>query len=79
MQRDDQKLNVFKIEKRLVKTNQDIIGKQCIRNDDGVFTVSDKDKKIACKNYRERFLNTKSAWDRNSLSRADSGLSKMIS
>ena len=69
----------LKIAKRLVKTNQDIIGEQCIKNDDGVLTVSDEDKKIACKSYHGRFLNTESAWDRNSLSQVDGGLSKMIS
>ena len=29
LQRDDQKCDVFKIVKRMVKTNQDIIGEQC--------------------------------------------------
>ena len=58
----------LKIAKRLVKTNQDIIGEQCIKNDDGVLTVSDEDKKIACKSYHG-----------NSLSQVDGGLSKMIS
>ena len=41
MQRDDQKYDVFKIAKRMVKTNRDIIGEQCIRSDDGVLAVSD--------------------------------------
>ena len=38
------KCDVFKIAKRMVKTNQDVIGKQCIRNNDGVLSVNDKDK-----------------------------------
>lgn len=33
-----------KIAKRMVKPNQDIIGAQCIRNDDGVLRVSNEDK-----------------------------------
>ena len=37
----DQKCDVFQIAKRMVKTNQDIIGDQCLRNDDGALTVSD--------------------------------------
>ena len=49
MWEDDQKCYVLKIAKRMVKTNQDIIGEQCIRNDDGVLAVSDEDKKIAWK------------------------------
>ena len=58
----------LKIAKRLVKTNQDIIGEQCIKNDDGVLTVSDEDKKIACKSYHVKLFNTKFTWDRNGLS-----------
>ena len=66
MLRDDQKCDVFKIGKRMVKTNQDIIGEQCIRNDDGLLAVTDEDKKVA--------------WDRNSLSQADtvSGVPHLI-
>ena len=41
----------------MVKTNQDIIDDQCIMNDDGVLVVSDEDKKIAWKSYRQRVLN----------------------
>ena len=45
MQWDDQKCIVFKIEKRMVKNNQDIIGEQCIKNYDGVLTVGEQEKK----------------------------------
>ena len=38
---------MFKIEKRIVKTNQDIISKQCMRNGDGVLAVTKKDRKTA--------------------------------
>ena len=44
--RHDQKCDEFKIKKGTIKTNQDIIGEQLIRND-GVLAVSDNDKKIA--------------------------------
>lgn len=47
MLRDDQKGDMFKRVKRMVKTNQQVIGGQCIRNDDGALTDSDKHKKIA--------------------------------
>ena len=33
MWRNHQKYGVFKIAKRMVKTNQNIIGEQCIRKD----------------------------------------------
>ena len=40
MQRVSQKCEVPKIVKRVVNANQDIIGAQCIRNDNGVLQVS---------------------------------------
>ena len=51
MRRENQKGDLFKIAKRMVKTNQNIIGKQCIRNDEGVLTVSNKNKEIPWKSY----------------------------
>ena len=44
---NDNRYDVFKIAKEIVKTNQDIISEWAIRNDDGVLSVNDKDKKIA--------------------------------
>ena len=64
--RDDQKCDVLKIAMKMVKTNQDIIGEHCIRNDD-VFTFSDVDK-IAWKNYNEKHMNKEFVWDRHSIS-----------
>ena len=52
----------------MVKTNQDIVGEQYIKHDDGVLAVSDADKKIAWKRYHEKLFNTEFAWNRNSLS-----------
>lgn len=54
--------------KRLIKTNQDVIDQQCIRNDDRVLAFSDKDQKIVLKSYHEKLLSTEFAQDRNSLS-----------
>ena len=52
IQQDDKKYDVFKIAKRMFKTNQDIIGEKCIRNDNGVLAVSDEDKKYLGKVMR---------------------------
>ena len=41
MRLEDQKYDVFKTAKKMVKTNQDITGEQCIRHDDDVFAVND--------------------------------------
>ena len=56
MQVHDQKYNVSKISKRMVKANQDIIGDQCTRNDDGVLTVNNEDKKITWRSYHGKLL-----------------------
>lgn len=44
MRRRDRKYDVFKIAWSIVKTNQDILEEQCIRNDDGELVVSDHKK-----------------------------------
>ena len=67
---DDQKCDVRKIVARMIKTNQDITGVQCIRNDDGVLAVSDADKKIAWTSYHNKLLNTQFALENNSLFQA---------
>lgn len=55
MQQDDQKWDLFKVAKSMVKHNQDIIGEQCIINDN-VLLVSDEDQKIAWKSLTQSFL-----------------------
>ena len=55
----------------MVKTNQDIISGQCIKNDDCVLAVSNEDRKTVWKSYHEKLLNTEFAWDRKSLSQTD--------
>lgn len=64
MKSHDQKCDVFKISNKMVKINQDIVGEHCTRNDDGVFAVSGKVKKIASKSFHEKHLNIEFAWDR---------------
>ena len=58
MSRDDEEYDVFKFAKRMIKTNENIIGEQCIRNDDDVLTVCDNDTKIAWKSYLKKLFNT---------------------
>ena len=52
---------VFKTAKRIAKTNHNIICEQCIRTGNNVLAVSDKNEKIASKNYHEKLLNTEFA------------------
>ena len=65
------KQRVFKIAKTIVKTNQDIIEEQCIRNDSGVIVVKVRDKKVAWQSYYEDLLNTEYEWRKTSLSRSE--------
>ena len=44
---NDQKCDAFEIAKRMAKTNQEINGQQCIRNDDVALAASDEVTKIA--------------------------------
>ena len=54
--RDDQKNEVFKIAKQMTKTNQDIIGEKCVRDDTGELAFDDKSKKAAWKSYYNKLL-----------------------
>ena len=45
---------MFKPGKRMVKTDQGILGEKCIRNDDGVLAVNEDDNKIVAKSYHEK-------------------------
>ena len=72
MQEDNQKCDVFKTAKGMVKTNQNINCEQCIRSDvEDKTRKSDEEKITAWKSYPEKLLNTEFVWDRNSLSQTD--------
>lgn len=58
---------MFKTAKKIVKTNQDTIGEQYIRNDISVLEVND-DVNIAWKTYYEKHFNTGFPLDRSTLS-----------
>lgn len=53
-QRNDYKFDAFKIAKSMIKTNQDMIGEQCIRKYGGVSSVSDEDAKIVQESHHEK-------------------------
>ena len=59
---------MFKIAKRIVKTNQDIVSGQCVGNVSDVPAVSYEDDKIYWRSYHEKPLIAEFAWYRNSLS-----------
>ena len=45
--REDQRNEVFKIAKQMKKTNQDVVGEKCIRNDEGNLASTEEEKKLA--------------------------------
>ena len=51
--------------------NKDIVGKKCIRDDNGVLAFNEEDKKKAWKQLYERFLIVKFPWQEGDLSTAD--------
>ena len=68
--KDHKKCNVLKNYKKDNQNNQ-IIGEQCVENDDCVLSFIDEDKKITWNSYQEKLSNTEFSWDRNSLSQTD--------
>ena len=54
----------FRIAKRMIKNNQDIIAEQCIRTDDDVLQVSKEDEKIVWES-QEKHFNTRFKWVKN--------------
>ena len=64
----DGKNYIFKLAKRMKYENKDIIGVNCVKNDDGNLAHTDKEKLDAWKCHYNRLLNVEFPWDRNSLS-----------
>ena len=58
---------VFRIAKQMDRTNQDIIGENCIRNDAGELALSDDDKMKAWVEHYARLLNVKFDWPNEEL------------
>ena len=56
---------------RMVKSNQDIIGEQYMRNDDDSLVVTDKAKKIVWSSNHEKLWTAEFAWGTTSLFQAD--------
>ena len=54
------------------KTNQDVVGEKCIRNDEGNLASTEEKKKLAWKSHYEKLLNTEFDWDRDNFVRSSS-------
>ena len=64
---NNSKADIFKIAKQAKKENADIVGEQCILNDQGNPCYDETSQKVAWKQHYERLLNEEFSWDRDSL------------
>ena len=48
--------SIFKVAKQMDKTNQDVVGEKCVRNDTGELSLSDDDKMKAWLEHYSRLL-----------------------
>ena len=54
--------SVFKLAKQMDRTNQDVVGENCIRNDKGELSLSDEEKMNAWVEHYARLLNVEFDW-----------------
>ena len=55
---------LFKIARQMVKTNADVVGDKCVTNDDGELACTDLEKLSAWKQHHEKLLNKEFPWER---------------
>ena len=67
----EEKLEIFKVAKQTVKTNQDVVGEQCVRDDMGNLAYTEDAKKKAWSSHYKHLLNIEFDWDQDSLSQAE--------
>ena len=54
---------IFKLAKQMDKTNQDVVGEKCVRNDAGELSLSDEEKMKAWVEHYARLLNVEFEWE----------------
>ena len=59
--------SVFKLAKQMDRTNQDVVGENCVRNDKGELSLSDEEKMDAWVEHYARLLNVEFDWPRDLL------------
>ena len=67
LDKEDEKGRVFKVVKRLVKKNADVVGSGCIKDEAGKIVVEEEELKETWRKYFERLLNEEFDWDRDAL------------
>ena len=64
---ENEKGRIFKVVKRLVKKNADVVGSGCIKDEAGKIVVEEGELKETWRKYFEGLLNEEFDWDRNAL------------
>ena len=54
--------SIFKVAKQMTRTNQDVVGEKCVRNDAGKLSLSNDDKMKAWVEHYSRLLNVEFEW-----------------
>ena len=54
--------SIFKVAKQMDRTNQDVVGEKCVRNDTGELSLSDDDKMKAWVEHYSRLLKVELEW-----------------
>ena len=54
--------DIFRIAKQMKRENQDILGDNCARNEEGNLAISDDDNKLAWVEHYQRLLNIEFPW-----------------
>ena len=67
LDKENEKGRVFKVVKRLVKKNADVVGSGCIKDEAGKIVVEEGELKETWRKYFERLLNEEFDWDRDAL------------
>ena len=62
--------DIFKVSKQMQKTNQDVVGEQCVRDDTGTLACTEEAQKKAWHSHYNHLLNVEFDWDQDSLSQA---------
>ena len=58
---------IYRLAKQMDRTNQDVVGEKCIRNDAGELALTDADKKKAWVEHCSKLLNVEFDWPRDLL------------
>ena len=64
---DDDRNKIFKVAKQMMGENRDIVGEQCVKNDEGRVAVEQEDLTKAWTEHYNRLLNIEFDWDRRGL------------